>query len=838
MKKQAVSSPSRTKGNDKIFDRIIAFCVTALFFGLPLFFLNVTSQGIIFEKLYYFYFWTFVALIVWAAKGVFCGGITIRRTPLDIPLLVLWVVFLLATLFSADRFHSLFGAFGDPSRGFIGVTVMILAYYVIVSNITKEYLKWVFWATIIASGFVSFWAFLSVIGALQLPDAVLNFLRWGVGSLSVLVVFLAALTPLYITGLYLAAQKWKDGVAPKVKSIVMGLLILINFVVFFRLFTVISFAEWIIIAIAMAFFLILLLGRVVRAPSYIVIVAALSFFALIAFVFIDQSGSKNAVPFGEHKVAWAVAKNVMKEDPLFGVGPATYGYIFSKNLPAQIGESAVPSFRASNAPGLIMYSLPTIGIIGAFTLVVFLVLYIAATVYILTRRKNADMLFSLGVTTTSLILLMTVFLARADGALFLLSIIFVAYSFSVLREESNLNHKEFSLSFAASPTNALLFAFLYILLATTILFGVVSLGKMYAADVHAGNALKAMQRGDLERTFDEIGRATQLNPNEAQYWAERAKIALTRANVEAAKPIEAENDADKRNEGAIRANLEVAVGAAQKARELGKNDVSVQEAVGAIYEGGGRYAEDPIGNARSAYESARELEPRNPLYDLRLGALKLLEVQMEETTEENVEQKKQLVEEAKTLFEQSRDKNPSFAPAYYQLSIVHEALGNIDDAIANIYVSYRIIPNDVNYTYNLARLLQTRDGEGDAEDAEILLKQILGQNDKEVTALLNLGLLYEKQNKRDEAVAEYKKILVIIPAESEEPRKRIQDLIDTVERGGSNITGGQQQEQQEGDQEGEDDQEGEGDQVDQEGEENLDENTGDEDVVIDEEITQ
>lgn len=833
MKSHAVSKSSRSKCNDKIFDRIIAVCMTALFFGLPLFFLNVTSQGIVFEKLYYFYFWTFIALIVWAAKGVFCGGITIRRTPLDIPLLILWVVFLLATIFSADRFHSLFGAFGDPSRGFIGLTVMILAYYVIVSNITKEYLKWVFWATIIASGFVSFWAFLSVIGALQLPDAVLNFLRWGVGSLSVLVVFLAALTPLYITGLYLTAQKWKDGISHKITSILMGLLIVINFVVFFRLFTVITFAEWIIIAIGMAFFLILLLGRVVRAPSYIIIVAALSFFALIAFVFIDQSGGKNNVPFGEHKIAWAVAKSVMKEDPIFGVGPATYGYIFSQNLPAQIGESAVPSFRASNAPGLIMYSLPTVGIIGALALIAFLVLYVAATVYILTRRKNADMLFSLGVTTTSLILLLTVLLARADGALFLLSMIFVAYSFSVLREESNLNHKSFSLSFSSSPSNALLFAFLYILLAMTILFGVVSLGKMYAADIHAGNAMKAMQRGDVERSFNEMRRATQLNGNEAQYWAELAKVALTRANIEAAKPVEAENEGDKRNEGVIRANLESAVVSAQKARELGKNDVAVQESVGAIYEGGGRYAEDPIGNARSAYEQARDLEPRNPLFDLRLGALKLLEVQLEETTEENVEGKKQLVEEAKTLFEQSRDKNPSFAPAYYQLSIVHEALGNEDDAINNMATAAVIIPGDVNYTYNLARLLQARDGEGDAELAEQLLKKILGQNDKEVTALLNLGLLYEKQNKRDEAVEEYRKILVIIPEESEEPRKRIQDLIDTVQRGGSNITGGQEQTQQEDSQ---DDQEGDEENTDDE--DQQDETEEDQTSDPDDETTQ
>ncbi|NTV40966.1 MAG: hypothetical protein HGA61_01705 [Candidatus Moranbacteria bacterium] len=67
----------------KFFEFIISFVFFALFFGLPLFFLNETFQGVVFEKQMYFYFWVLVATISWLTKSIIAGELKIRETPLD-----------------------------------------------------------------------------------------------------------------------------------------------------------------------------------------------------------------------------------------------------------------------------------------------------------------------------------------------------------------------------------------------------------------------------------------------------------------------------------------------------------------------------------------------------------------------------------------------------------------------------------------------------------------------------------------------------------------------------------------------------------------------------------
>src|SRR3989344_6194634 len=124
-------SPEQHTKLMRSLDAIVTMSLVAIFFGLPLFFLNFTFQGIAFEKQIYFYFWLLIALVAWMSKAVIIGEIRIKRSMLDYPLLGMWLIYLIATIFSVDRWHSLWGFFGDPSRGFISITVLIIAFYLI-----------------------------------------------------------------------------------------------------------------------------------------------------------------------------------------------------------------------------------------------------------------------------------------------------------------------------------------------------------------------------------------------------------------------------------------------------------------------------------------------------------------------------------------------------------------------------------------------------------------------------------------------------------------------------------------------------------------------------------
>ncbi len=104
--------------------------------------------------------------------------------------------------------------------------------------------------------------------------------------------------------------------------------------------------------------------------------------------------------------------------------------------------------------------------------------------------------------------------------------------------------------------------------------------------------------------------------------------------------------------------------------------------------------------------------------------------------------------------------------------MTQEALGDIDSAITAMDTALAVSQNasssapsddvkaqSVNYAFHLARMLQVRHAEGDIEQAERILQNIIAVRTNDVDATIALGLLYEKDGKKDAAIAQYEKVL-------------------------------------------------------------------------------
>jgi cytochrome c-type biogenesis protein CcmH/NrfG len=93
--------------------------------------------------------------------------------------------------------------------------------------------------------------------------------------------------------------------------------------------------------------------------------------------------------------------------------------------------------------------------------------------------------------------------------------------------------------------------------------------------------------------------------------------------------------------------------------------------------------------------------------------------------------------------------------------------------------------NNVDYVFNLARLYQARAEGEDLKNAELLFKQILGVNDKEINTHFNLGLLYEKTGRKPEAIDAYKKVLDILGdnENTKRTREQLSKMISNIENG-------------------------------------------------------
>ncbi len=774
-----VKEGKNQKKTAKIFDFIISFSLAAIFFGLPLFFTGLTLQGIAFDKQVFFYALILLGLVAWVSKGVIVGELKIRRTPLDIPIIAFWLIYLLATIFSVDRWHSFWGFFGDPSRGFLSATALIVSYYLISSNFTQKRFKIILTVSIISAAIVSLWSLLAVLGIKFLPD---KFLRLApislIGSVSGLGVFLSFMLPISITALFQIqkSEKMKQ-VWKKIFTFVIlaSLAVYIIDILFFF-----AFIPWPALLVGLGLFLIFILSQVVRPSESWTWLPMIAFVAALAILMIGNNRlAKINLPVEvtpNYRMSWDVAWQASKDNFVLGSGPATYGYDFSLYRSKDFNLNALYNLRFYQGTGLFFEALPTVGILGTIALILLTLSFISVVIYLLTREKEKNKIYSLGYVTSALILIGASFTGRAEGVIIIMLGLFGALALALLLWESGSEEKNISLSLKASPKYALALAFVFIVVSAGVVFLYVFLGKIWIADFYAGKKADGKQ-ATKEEINSSLGKAIQFYPQEGRYYSQASQNYMILANNEILKG-EKERDLLK-----VQNNLNTSILLAKRGSELMKNDVLAVENLALIYENAGLYVKDSLDLARATYEQAQILEPHNPDYFIKLGQIKIAAASGKEEKERTP-----IIEEAKNLFNQAIDEKNNYAPSYYNLALAEEALGSGDSSIDNMAKAFSLDRSNINYAFNLARLYQARGKGDDDKIAEDLFKQILGVNNKEINTHFSLGLLYEKMGRKDEAVSEYKKVLEFLPEDSGEAKDKIGKMISNIENGISNQT--------------------------------------------------
>src|SRR3989344_7287802 len=117
----------------KLSHQLIFLLVAATAVITPLFFLPITSEFFEFNKFTFLVVVTVLGLLLWAVRMVLEKKFILTRTPLDIPLLVLTVVFFIASLTSIDSFTSLVGPLGRPWPSFFALGTLTAFYFVTTS---------------------------------------------------------------------------------------------------------------------------------------------------------------------------------------------------------------------------------------------------------------------------------------------------------------------------------------------------------------------------------------------------------------------------------------------------------------------------------------------------------------------------------------------------------------------------------------------------------------------------------------------------------------------------------------------------------------------------------
>lgn len=760
----------------KVFDKIISLSIFMIFFGLPLYFTGLANQGVIFEKQLWFYFWLLLGIVTWAAKGVMSGEMKIRRTPLDIPILGFFLAYIAAVVFSIDRWHSFWGAYSDPSRGLMSVTAYILAFYFIFSNFSAKRLKLILAAVLSSGAILTIWTTLAVLAIKFLPDALAQYAPVSLpGSITTLGSLIAVMVPLIMTAVLKISEAENKNLWKKI--LIAGLLVILAADLFLVL-ALSSYIPWLGFFVGIIVFLIFMLAKIIRPnPSWTWLPMTVFVLVMILRLTGAVSITKITLPVEvslNYKTSAEIVAESVKNKPITGSGPATYGYNFSLNRPKDFNLNAFYNLRFFQGTGILAEAIPTIGIVGGVFLAILFLSYLGLQFFLLYRDKEKNKLYSLGIFSAAAILVTNALTIRTGGMILAYTILLITAALAASMMESESSEKNLNLSLKTSPKFALALAFVFMVVSAGVAFLFVFLGKAYFADIQAGRAERLMAVNQ-EEAFQNYSSAIRLNSRESKYFSQIGRFYMSLANAEAIRGKD-NYDIEK-----IRQYLQYSIAVSVRAKEISKNDVTAVESLALIYENAGLYIPDSLKLAAENYNRAMELEPHNPIYWVKLGQIKVAQAGK---TKDQAE-RESLIGEAKDLYQKSIDEKNNFAEGYYHLALAQEAMKELDQAIENGTAAVRLNSKNSNYLLALGRMHQVRATGEDNKMAEDYFKAAIGANEKDINGYFYLGLFYEKNNNRDEAKKKYNEVigLLLEGKNNEETVGQIQKMISNVDRG-------------------------------------------------------
>ena len=118
---------------------------------------SITSELFEFNKMIFIYIITILVSFFWLLKMIINKTIILKKSFLDIFIILFLISQILSTVFSIDRQTSLFGYYGRFNGGLLSIICYVVLYYGLISNFRKESILKLLKISLVSSLLVIFW---------------------------------------------------------------------------------------------------------------------------------------------------------------------------------------------------------------------------------------------------------------------------------------------------------------------------------------------------------------------------------------------------------------------------------------------------------------------------------------------------------------------------------------------------------------------------------------------------------------------------------------------------------------------------------------------------------
>ncbi len=671
--------------------------VLLLAFLMPIFFLPVTGEFYEFNKHILLIGASSVLLILWALRSYLDGRISLIHTPVDVSVIVFWVVNILATVFSLDRYVSIFGFYPRFYPSLATVTSLTALYFTISSLAAdKAYVRRVATAVVLSTTIAAAFQVISFFGIQISSTAWLQSRSWTPQGIPNNLAFIEA---------FVLPIAWGLLITGKNRLQMSPIWLVCTAILTVSISTTNITSVWITLAAAVLLTLavglpVVMSRRAIVGPVVLITAAAVLLFAFapirnnVVGRFVQNKNANLPAesqidvpkePILPQNVSWAIAASTLRNRPFFGTGPGTFFYDFTRNKPVEMSRTNLWDVRFDRPSSDFTGTLATLGIIG-FAAWIVMVLYFAKNNLALASKNDDDNLHKFLLIAGATFLIAQFFApSPITGAALFIIITSLAYNawgrdlnpakfhavtLTLEAKRTGFQWATEGQSRSSGQTQILSLLFLFVAVAASLFLGF-SYRNAYAAEIAYQKSLVALTQNKGQDVYNYQVEALKTNPDRDLYHR-----SLTLTNLSLARSLNSKGDkltdADKQtitqlvaqalNEGKIATGYQVNA-------QPGTTAVDVRnwEALAAVYQnliGASQGAETHAVNTLS---QALALDPFNVRLNEAMGNLA-----------SSIGDK----DGAIRFYQDATNIKPDYPSAHYNLAQVFKAKGDNPTAVA------------------------------------------------------------------------------------------------------------------------------------------------------------